>query len=126
MSLSVAPEDGETEIFGKYVAELQNDDVIVDDDGFSGTLNYVTGYTGFSDDPGLQEGLFLAVKVTADAGAVVKAGLEPSAGSGLVTLDSDMNIVVHIEDTNKQKFKVVSTKDGTTLERTFDLSGLHI
>lgn len=47
MGLSVKPEDGEVDLFDKTVSDLQND-IVIGEDGISGTLKYVTGYTGFS------------------------------------------------------------------------------
>lgn len=93
----------------------------------TGVLKHVTGYTGFSpDDPELQSGNYLALKFAAPEGATVKVGLVPSAGSGLVTLDSDMNGVFRVSN-NNQKFKtIVTTADGKTASRLYDLSGLEL
>lgn len=56
----------------------------------------------------------------------VQVGLDPSAGSGLVTLDSDCNGVFKISDKDTQVLKVVQSDGTHTLTQTFDLSGLTI
>lgn len=48
-------------LMGKSLSDLQ-DDIVIDEDGnISGALHYIDGYTGFSDDPELQSGYFLAL-----------------------------------------------------------------
>ena len=70
-------------------------------------------------------GNFLALKFApGDEGAVVKVGLDPSQGSGLVPLDEDLNGVFKVTDKDIQVFMVETTKDGETLRQEFDLSGL--
>lgn len=86
-------------------------------------MKYVTGYTGFSGDPELQKGNFLALKMTAAEGATTT--VEVLGGeSGPVTLDSDMNVVVRIANKNTQKLKVVSTLDGESITKIYGLSSL--
>ena len=90
----------------------------------TGTLNYVTGYTGFSGETELQSGNYLALAFTSDVGAVVTFELI-NGHSGPVTLDSDMNIVVRLEDKDTQKAKIVAKKSGKRIaEYILDLSGL--
>lgn len=130
-SLTVAAEDGETDMFGTQVSDLQTS-VSVANGAITGTLKY------YSDDSKalVQDwgaGNFLAVKFTnidADATSVL-VGLEPSVGSGLVELidDPDKNGVFKITDKNTQKFKVIQSctgSDGSTYTtvQTYSLSGL--
>lgn len=49
-------------LLGKYASDLQKD-VTVSANSILGTLKYVTDYTGFSGDPELQEGNYLAIRV---------------------------------------------------------------
>lgn len=111
-------------MLGKKAKTLQAN-VLVADGRITGTLKHVTDYTGFSaDDP---EGHFLALKFDAADGATVKAGLVPSQGTGLVTLDSDMNGVWKVTDAVTQKFKVIVTNsDGKATSKLYDLSGLEL
>lgn len=76
--------------------------VSVSNGEIAGTLNYVTGYTGFSGKAAEQSGNYLAIKVTGNADRV-RVKLDPSA-SGLSwrTLDADRTIVLRIRDTNQK------------------------
>lgn len=91
------------------------DDVEVSDGGdLTGTLNYLTSGQLVTD---WGEGYFLAVGFddfsTGLTYANVKVGLHNSAGSGLVTLDSDKDAVVHITDPVNQKLMAVQTDPET-------------
>ena len=104
-------ESGNAIILGKAVSELQ-ENVVVAEDVITGTIHYVTGYTGFDSDPANQEGNFLALNFANNDFSnftSVKVGLDPSAGSGLVEIinDPDKNGVFRISSTS-QKFKIVS------------------
>lgn len=120
------PEDGETTLFGKKVNELQSDVNFVGDN-IQGTLKYVTGYTGFSGDPDLQEGNFLAFKVAPSLGDGATYTVEVVNGhSGPVQLDSDMNAVIRIESNSTQSLKIVGTLDEDSVERIYSFSGLTL
>ena len=110
-------------LLGKKAKELQTD-VQVNEDSISGTLNYVTGYTGFnSSNPLEQEGNFLALKFEAKPGT--KITVELIGGTkGPVALDDDMNIVLLIKDNETQKVKVTAIKDEAVEERIYDLTEL--
>ncbi len=90
----------------------------------------MTDYTGFSGDPELQEGNYLALNfVNNDFSQFtsVKVGLVPSSiGMDLVEIinDPDKNGVFRVTSTT-QKFKIQSTSvDGVINTQEFDLSGL--
>lgn len=101
--------------------------IVVGNGRITGTLKHVTGYTGFSNDASEQSGNYLALKFSASEGATVKAGLVPSQGTGLVTLDSDMNGVWRVTDAVAQKFKVIVTNsDGKATSKLYDISGLEL
>lgn len=70
----------------------------------------------------------MALKFTDnDEGAVtISAGMDWTAGSGLVELDDDMNGVWKVSDKDTQVFKVVATDGTYTVEKTFDLSELTL
>lgn len=70
-------------------------------------------------------GHFIALKFTKDSDATsIKVGLSPSAGSGMMELDSDYDAVLKITDKDRQILKVVQSRTGEEKEWTFDLSGL--
>ncbi len=98
--------------------------ITVSGNTITGTLKYLSGSNAITDVWG--EGNFLCLKFPdADiTNSMVKVGLEPSAGSGLVELDADKNGVFKITDKLHQKFVVQMTKDGETVVQRYDLSGL--
>ena len=96
-------------------------------DALTGTLKYLTSGQLVTD---WGEGYFLAVGFsgysTGLTYANVKVGLHNSAGSGLVTLDSDQDAVLHITDPVNQKLMAVQTdpETGDTYTQYWDLSKL--
>lgn len=76
------------------------------------------------------EGNFIALKFTPDAedteAATYRVGLDPSAGSGLVELDADMDGVFKVTDKDAQRFVVetANADHSRVSEQYYDLSGL--
>ena len=92
------------------------------DGKITGTLKYVDSGTLATD---WGAGNFIALKFTpADGVDRVEVGLNPSAGSGLVDLDEDLNGVFKITNKNTQKFVVVNHKGKHSYTQVFDLSEL--
>ena len=84
--------------------------VVVGDADITGTLKYVTGYTGFSSNPSEQSGNYLALKfdfIPEDAVTTVEV---VGGTKGPVTLDNDKNIVLLIKNKDSQTIKVTVTK----------------
>ena len=110
----------------KKVSDMQ-ENIVVADGKITGTLKFVKG--GIAPSGILAgDGYFLALKFSdVDATATSKkVGLVPSAGSGLVELDEDMNVFMKLSDKDGQIFEVVIT-DGTRKGiQKFDLSGLAL
>lgn len=125
--VKVEPEAGTTVSpwdSSKKVSDMQ-EGIVVGTDKITGTLKFVKGGIAPS---GIMagDGYFLALKFSeVDASATSKkVGLIPSAGSGLVELDADMNAFMKISDKDAQIFEVLIT-DGTRQGvQKFDLSGL--
>lgn len=115
---------GPTEtIFDTNVSDIQ-ENVIINSKRFRGTSKFLED----SSSPIVTEwgeGNFVALKFTAPDGAVVKAGLDPSSGSGLVELDDDMNGVWKISDQYTQSFVVETTVDGVTSRKEYNLTSLR-
>lgn len=82
----------------------------VSEGAFTGTLKYLSSGQLVTD---WGEGYFMAVGFDDFAEGLtyanVKVGLFNSAGSGLVTLDSDKDAVLHITDPVNQKLMAVQT-----------------
>ncbi len=126
MSLTVEPESDESMLLGKAAAELQSN-IVIEEDEIVGTLNYVTGYTGFSNVTADQEGNYLALKVSTVPENGVTTTVELVGGTkGPVTLDDDRNIVLRITNKDTQSIKVVATKDKQSITKTYGLTGLTL
>lgn len=113
-------------MLGKSVGDLQSN-VTITNDVISGTLNYVTGYTGFSGDTEEQSGNYLALKCTTeDSGDKITVELIGGSTGHPVTLGADRNIVLRIANTTTQSVKVVATNILKRVEKTFALTGLTL
>lgn len=85
----------------------------------------MTDYTQFSSVPAQQKGNYLALKF--DFAEDVTTTVEIVGGTkGAVTLDSDKNWVGLIANKNSQTIKVVATKGGMKVEKTYSLTGLTL
>ena len=125
ISFSVNAEDGEANLFGKTVNELQ-ENVVVGEDAITGTLKYVSGYTGFSSVVSEQAGNYLALRIDTDEPEVLTTVELVGGTKGPVVLDDDMNIVLLIKDKNSQSIKVTMETDEDSLTKTYDLNGLTL
>ena len=123
--LGVEPEDPATVILGKAVSSLQ-EDVVVHDKFIKGTLKYVTGYTGYSEEVDQQSGNFLALKFDVSDGATTTVQLLGGPNKNPVTLDNEANAVFRIADRNTQRIKVVTTLGDDTITKVYSLAGLSI
>ena len=106
------------------MSDLQDSIAVSDDHKITGTLKYVTGYTGFSGDEAEQRGHYIAVHATADEGAVITAQVI-GGDHGEVTLDSDGILIARIKNTT-QKLRFTATKNTVVQTIDYDLSGLTL
>ena len=110
------------DLLGKVVGDLQSS-IVIGDGTISGTLKYVTGYTGFDEShEELQSGNFIALHVSVPevTGVTIQSTL-----SYPVTLDADGIIVLRIKDKDSQKITFTATKEGhVPFSKTFTLKGL--
>lgn len=114
------------DLLGKVISDLQ-EDIEIEDDVVSGTLKYVSDYTGFSGDVEEQEGNYLALHIDAigAVGSTVKVQLVGGV-HGEVTLDSDRVIIIRITST-EQKVKITASKTGLEdVVRELKLTGLTL
>lgn len=115
----------DTDLLGKVVGDLE-EDIVVKGTDISGTLHYVTGYTGFSGLEEEQEGNYLALyyRVPNVSGVTIKV----KAGDGAaVTLDSDGLHILRVKNAEalNKKIVVTASKDGyETVRRVYSVSGL--
>lgn len=115
------PETAAT-VFDSNVADLQSG-VRVLGKAIKGTLNYYTTPSQLVTAHG--EGNFLALKFSAPDGATVRVGLDPTEGSGMQTLDEDMNCVFNIFNPYTQQLVVETTVGGNTSTKFYNLSSLR-
>lgn len=109
---------------GKTVNELQSD-IVINDNSITGTLKYVTGYTGFNESvPDEQKGNYLALKIDVTPKDAVTTVELVGGTKGPVELDEDMNIVLLIKNKDTQSVKVISKKDTNSVTKTYSLKGL--
>ena len=98
----------------------------------NGTLHYVTDFTGFSGDPELQEGNYLALRVdTDDVDDEITVELLGGSTGHPVTLDADRNIILRITNQKTQKVRVVvnhtnADESVSTETTTLSLTGLTL
>lgn len=113
------------DLLGKELDDLQSG-VAAGASDITGTLKYVTNYTGFSEDPTEQQGNYIALHINTDVeGATIVAELIGDS-RGPVTLDSDRTLIARIKSKG-QKIKVTASKEGyPTVEKTFTLAGLTL
>ena len=108
------------------MSDMQSN-LAVSEGKFTRTLKYLTSGQLVTD---WGEGYFMAVGfddfTEGLTYANVKVGLHNSAGSGLVTLDSDKDAVLHITDPQNQKLMAVQTDPttGGTFTQYWDLSDI--
>lgn len=106
------------------VSDLQTN-IVIGTDSITGTLKHVSGYIEFSSLVDEQSGNYIALKIATDPTIDVVTTIEVVGGtSGPVTLDSDMNAVLKISDNTTQSIRVVSTKEGYTMTKTYSLTDL--
>lgn len=88
-------------------------------------MKYVTGYTGFSEDPELQEGNYIALKFANNSGATTTVELVGGT-AGPATIGANLNWVGRITDPANEKIKVVTSIGTYQFTRIFSLTGLTL
>ena len=100
-----------TDLLGKHVSDLQ-ENLTIGDDYISGTLKYVTGYTGFSGDVEEQSGNYMVIHCEDELVEGVTIKCELIGGiHGPVTLDPDGILVARIIS-NDEILKITTSKEG--------------
>ena len=124
----IAPEEGNTELFGVKASAMQ-EGVAIADGKITGTLKYLKADNAITQAWG--KGNFLPFKLTTadwDAYKSVMIGLNPSEGTGMVDIknDPDHNGIFKVTNKDIQRLKIVATSaDGKKVQtQWFDLSGL--
>lgn len=125
LEIAVSAVTGDVDLLGLTPDDLQ-DDVEISDGAISGTLKYVSDYTGFSSDVSEQNGNYLAIKVIAVEDAKITVELINGTLGHPVTLDSDGMIVLKIADVDTQSIEIVATKGNISEKQSLSISGLTL
>ena len=123
LNIEITTLEHDAVLYGKYASDLQSD-VTISEYRISGTLKYVTGYTGFSDDVSLQTGNYLAFRAIVPnvEGSTVTVTLK---GNDPITLDDNGLVVLRITDKRSQVVTIVASKEGCqTVKKRLSLSDL--
>ena len=86
-------------------------------------MKYVDDYTGFSSDPALQSGNYLALHFEVPGASDARITVTVTNPS---VLDEDGDIVLRIADKDSQTVTVVAEADGQTITKTYSLTGLTV
>ena len=116
--------DPSVDLLGKSVDDLQTAIYIGDNNAFTGTLKYVTDYTGFSGDPAEQEGNFIAIhaEVPGVDGVTLTAELTREN-----LIDPEDGLIVLRVINKSIPLKIKASKEGyADVTKTYDLSGLTL
>ena len=119
MSVDTAVSASE-DLFGKVISDLQSG-ITIGEDSITGTLKYVSDYTGFSGDASLQSGNFLVLHSTTnhDGATITVTVTNP------VTLDDDGIVVLRVANKDTQTVTISVSKEGyETVTKVYSLSGL--
>lgn len=123
MSLTVSAPAAETDYWGTLASSIQTG-ISISNGAITGTLHKLTSGALVTT---WGAGYFIALKFAKDSDATsIKVGMSPSAGSGMMELDSDYEAVLKVTDKDRQRVKVVQSRTGETKDWIFDLSGLTL
>ena len=124
LDVTISAVADDVDLLGKDAGDLQ-EDIAIANGAVTGTLKYVTGYTGFSGNVEEQSGNYLAIKVEANADSITVELVGGTVGHP-VTLDSDGMIVLRIANTSTQSITVVATKGNVSETHNLSISGLTL
>lgn len=116
-----------SEILGIPVATIQRG-IRIDGDLIRGTSYMAVDFAGFSDDPELQNGNFIAVHASVPGveDVTIKVHVTNAQIISDVTLDPDGILVFRVTDPKKQKLTFTASKEGySDFSRTYSLESLR-
>lgn len=111
------------DLLGVSVSDLESN-LVFRDKAISGTLHYVDNYTGFSKEPTLQKGNFLAIKVTTDPKADEVSAELVGGNAGMKKLDSDGVAIFRITNKDSQSVKILAKKGEESVTKVYALNEL--
>ena len=115
--------EGTTDILGKTINELQN--VTIENNNVTGTLNYISDYTDFSSNPEEQSGNYLVIKVEATNATSITCQIsEATSTPDPIELDEDGIFVARLHS-NTQTITIKAIGEATTTQ-VLNLTGLTL
>lgn len=122
-ALALDVDDLPVDLLGKSVTDLQFD-ISFDGDTIYGNLKYIDDYTGWSGNPELQKGWYIALHVDV-------AGESGVSYTGKLTdekpLDQDQTVILRITNPEAQYFTVTASKSGcVSVKKVYSLKGLTL
>ena len=119
-SVEVTVPAGSTTLIDKPASDIQL--VVLDGNTIKGVSKYVADWSS----AGFDGHNFVAIHVAAPNAATIKVGLDPTAGTGMVTLDPDGLFVGQVA-TNSQVLRIEATDAaGNVTHKTISLAGLEL
>lgn len=67
---------------------------------------------------------FIVLHFTSDDADTIQVSMNPTQGSGLVTLDESGVIILQMKADKSQTVKAVATKNGVTTTKEYSISGM--
>lgn len=125
ITLTVEAPSSTDNVLGKLASDLQTN-VVLTDDAISGTLKYVSGFTGYSENTTLQEGNYLALEISAAPIDVVLTAELLGSSEAAKTVGVDGIVAFRITNTASQSIKVTATMGRESTVRTYTLSGIKL
>ena len=119
MDFNIAADE---DLFGKVVSDLQ-EDMAISGNKITGTLKYVTGYTGFSSKVSEQQGNYIAMHFSIPNMTIGQEGLKVKVNGS--NLDSD-GIIVLIENAALKPITAIATMGDDTFKLVLDPSGVTL
>lgn len=114
---------GSVDLLGKVISDLQ-ENVVISGTTITGTLKYVTDYTGFSGKASEQKGNFFAFYCPMAKETGVTVNVKAASGT-LWPIDStDGIIVLQIKDKNKPILLIASKEGYVPYAKEYDISGM--
>ena len=125
LDLNIVPVTDNTQnLKGKTCDDLMTNVSIASNGSVTGTLKYVTDYTGFSEESTQQSGNYIAIKVTGVEGSTLVAKIEGEEATQQ-TLDPDGIYIARI--TSKDKVVTITeTLDATVTVKAITFLGVTL
>lgn len=125
ITLTVEAPSSTDNVLGKLASDLQTN-VTLSGENITGTLKYLSGFTGYSEETSLQEGNYLALEISAAPIDVITTAELLGSSEAPKKVGTDGIVVFRVTNTVSQKIKVTAIMGRETTIKTYNLSGLKL